>query len=695
MGQKHSTRRRAVAARHSGPWSVVFCAACCASIAVRAEPAPRAAASVETIVVTATRTERDLADQPDSISVVTAAQIDATPAQSLDDVLRTVQSVDVPIAASYQIHPTANSVSMRGLGGIRALVLLDGVPINDPFFGYVQWNRVPMQRIDRVEVVRGGGSPLWGNYAMGGVINIITRSAAAPGASVEGGYGSDGTYRAQGDASLALTDTVSLDGTIGGWGTDGFDQIAHRYGPIYRPTSFDAVNASATARFDTGTDLRGYLRFNYHDNDQTLTTPTQTNRQRVYDYTGSVSKTFGRSDLAMTAFHESSHFDTDNTNTPDGVAAGFGEYLQNRHQTPVDTSGASLIWSTRLDGVVRLASLGTDYQQIDGEDAAKIYDETGALLRTDIGRGKQRFVGVFAQLDLYPVERLEVLASVRYQYIDTYDGVDITPGGLGRVPDRSDDSVDPRVSLRYQLLPSVALRGAAYSSFRAPNLDNLYRAFSVPFGIFYPNPQLKPESLDGGEVGFDVEWRQLRAQVTAYHSEIDDLLTYRNLDPAELPPGFFFGSRNINAGKATAEGIEAALQWPVSDALTAALSYTYARSTIDDNEFDPASVGNQIAGIPRHQASGEVAYAASRGWRASMRVRWLDESWGDNDNTLRLDSHVVVDASLSYPLTTRVDAFVDVENLLDERYVADNSGFNPPLWGTPLSVFAGVRVRFD
>src|SRR5690349_11067829 len=109
------------------------------------------------MVVTATRTERSLADQPDSVTVVTRQQIQETPAQSLDDVLRTIPSIDLPLTASYQVHPTANSVSMRGLGGIRALVLLDGVPINDPFFGYIQWNRVPMENVERVEVVRGGG----------------------------------------------------------------------------------------------------------------------------------------------------------------------------------------------------------------------------------------------------------------------------------------------------------------------------------------------------------------------------------------------------------------------------------------------------------------------------------------------------------------------------------------------------------
>ena len=125
------------------------------------------------IVVTATRSVRSIEDVPVSVSVVNVDRIAATPAKSLDDILRRVPSVDLPIASSGEIHPTADTIAMRGLGGIRALVLLDGVPLNDPFFGTVQWGRAPLEAIDRVEIVRGGGATLWGNYAMGGVINVL------------------------------------------------------------------------------------------------------------------------------------------------------------------------------------------------------------------------------------------------------------------------------------------------------------------------------------------------------------------------------------------------------------------------------------------------------------------------------------------------------------------------------------------
>jgi outer membrane receptor protein involved in Fe transport len=76
-------------------------------------------------------------------------------------------------------------------------------------------------------------------------------------------------------------------------------------------------------------------------------------------------------------------------------------------------------------------------------------------------------------------------------------------------------------------------------------------------------------------------------------------------------------------------------------------------------------------------------------------LRWLDKSWGDNDNTLPIDAHFVVDASIAYALSKSCEAFLNIENLFDRRYVADNSGFNPPLFGTPFTAFAGLRVRLN
>lgn len=120
-----------------------------------------------TIIVTATRSEANLTQVPESVTVVGTAEIQQTPANSLDDVLRHVPGVNLPIQTGAQAHPTADNVSMRGLGGIHALVMVDGVPLNDPFFGYIQWGRIPLESIDRVEIVRGGREPPLGQLRHG------------------------------------------------------------------------------------------------------------------------------------------------------------------------------------------------------------------------------------------------------------------------------------------------------------------------------------------------------------------------------------------------------------------------------------------------------------------------------------------------------------------------------------------------
>jgi outer membrane receptor protein involved in Fe transport len=645
------------------------------------------------VVVSATRSERTLADQPMSVTVVPKEQIQETPAQSLDDVLRTTVGINVPLAASYQIHPTA--FSMRGLGSIRGLVMLDGVPINDPFFGSVQWNRVPMENIERVEVVRGGGSSLWGNYAMGGVVNIITRK---PGAKTEvgvsGGGGSYGTYRGDGFADVALSDAVTVRGNFSAWGTQGFNQVQPAYGPIWAPTTFNALNGQVAAYFDPDPSLTANFKANVFSNNQRLTTPLQTNHQQTYDITGSLTKKFDwGGDLTVTAFHEQSRFSTNNTATPFGTATGFGEFVQNVHTTPVWSTGASMQLSGRLNDVVRLATIGVDFQQISGMDSAAIYDGFGNQVRTVVGSGNQRFIGVFAQLDIFPVETLEILMSARFQNFFNFGGFDGNPGGLGDVPDSSTNSFDPRISVLWMATPNVGVRTAAYTSFRAPALTNLYRGFSVPFGTFLPNGRLVPEKLWGVEAGFDLTYGPFSGQFTAFYQEITNLITNRTLAPSQLPPGFFFGTQQVNAGRAVVQGIELQAGWQIMPGLKLDANYTTVSSKIVENQFDPLSISNQQAGIPTQQAAVSLSYSDPRGWRAAARFRWLGQSWGDNANTLPLNSFTVFDISAGYRFKG-VEAFVDIQNLFNQYYIADNSGFNPPLQGTPFTVFAGLKARF-
>jgi outer membrane receptor protein involved in Fe transport len=647
------------------------------------------------IVVTATRSARSITDVPASVSVVVSAQIEGTPGKTLDDVLRRVPSVDLPLASSYQVHPTALNVSMRGLGGIRALVLLDGVTLNDPFFGYIQWSQVPLETVDRVEVVRGGGATLWGNYAMGGVINVLTRPINRTELVAEAGAGTYGTYRADGHAAFAGRGFgIGLDAGINH--TDGYVQpILEDRGPVTVPTSFTAHSVALSGNVDITPTLSARARISYFDNDQNLFSRRSTNHQRTWRYTGSLTQQLGpKGSLSLTLFHDNSRFVTFNTGAPEGADPTQVEFVENVHRTPEKDLGASLVWRQGFSGILRELSAGLDYHGIRGTDTADIFDESGTQIRTDIGSGRQRFIGGFAQADLQLTPRLDALLSVRYQDFYNYNGIDLTPGGLGaNVPNRHDSDIDPRLSLRYDLGNGFALRAAAYRAFRAPTLDNLYRAFAIPGGIFYGNASLKPETLEGAEAGVDFNKGPIRFQATAFTNRIKDLLTNRSLAFDELPPGFFFGSRGINAGRARSRGAEAELDLRASSHLTGTLAYTYADSVVTDNPEDLASVGVQQAGIPRHRISASLDWTGPRGIRISPRLRYVSRTNGDADGLLRTDPHFIVDLAASTPLIRQVEGFVQIENLFDRHYVGTNDGYSAPLYGTPFTAFAGVRAH--
>src|SRR5690349_6361698 len=149
------------------------------------------------IVVTASRVEQRAEEVPAHVTVLTRSDVERSPARTLDDVLRQVPGFSLfRRAGSVVAHPTTQGVSLRGIGpsgGSRTLVLVDGVPLNDPFGGWVAWSRVPLASVDRVEVVRGGGANLWGSSALGGVIQVLTASPEERGLRAEAEIGNRGT----------------------------------------------------------------------------------------------------------------------------------------------------------------------------------------------------------------------------------------------------------------------------------------------------------------------------------------------------------------------------------------------------------------------------------------------------------------------------------------------------------------------
>jgi outer membrane receptor protein involved in Fe transport len=652
----------------------------------------------ENVTVSAvTRTERSVQDLPASISVVPAVRLFETPGLAIDDVLRTVPSVDLGRVSSYAQHPTSNNPSIRGLlSGVisRMLVTVDGVPVNDPFSGWVQWSRVPEDLVRRIEVLRGGGSTVWGTFATSGVVNIVTREPNDRELSGDVAYGGLNTFRLNAFGARKVSQGFTLAGNANWYTTDGFNQVPEdQRRPLDVPTSFDAVHLNLQANFRVDPTLSGFVRGQFFHDQQTLGTPAAGNHQNSGDASGGLTKTFEGGRLLTTrAYYHKGIFVTDNVGTPDGSETRFAEFVQNRHTTDATDYGVSVQHSQRLTASVPQLAFGVDYHEVNGRDDGDIFAETGQFVRTDVGSGKQRGIGAYGLVTIAPTPALEVLGSIRWDYWRNFDGFDGTTGH-GVVPAKTADAISPRLGTRYRLTSSVGVRAAAYGSFNAPTLDNLYRAFSTPGYVGLPNSQLDPERARGGEIGLDLIDARTRLQVTWFSRTVRDEITSRNVDPSEsiFPPGFDFASLNINAGKLRSRGIEAELTRAIRSEFRVDGGYTFADSVITDNPLDPSSVGQQSQGVPRHALNVGVAYEPPRGLGVAGRMRWTS-TYAALFSGNTLGRAAVVDVSGRYVVSSRVVLYVNVENLFNKFYIADDNGFLPTQRGMPFHVVAGVRT---
>ena len=675
--------------------------------------------SAETVTVTATRSATALTEVPESISVMTAKQIADTPAQGLNDLLRDLPGMTLNGIGPNVGHPTAYNESMRGLPTTetRMLVMVDGVPVNDPFFGYIQWNRVPLENIDHVEIVRGGGSPLWGNTAMGGVVNVITKTPQNDQLEVSAAGGSYASYDTNLYGAYRPVDWLSLSLNVALSGTQGYQTTPPSWtsfgslnlrSPLYTQTTNQARNVSLRGDFAPTDDIKGFVNITYGEDRQILSTPIGLDKQRIWTYSGGLTKSFGSgASLSATFFHDDNYFVTENPH----LLTFTTEYISNAHTTRASDNGASLVFTQHTDGLLRTLNIGGDFHQISGHDLANYLAPSGTLAApTIIGGGHQLFLAGFAQAQIVPFDALEILASLRYQYYQSSNGIDTFPPGFPVILDVNKYRFTPRVDARYRLDDGLALRGAYYQSFRAPTLDQLYRTFAdTTAGIFEGDPFLKPETLEGEEIGLDYNLPGLRSQFTLYTSKISNLITQRNLDPSEFPNilgvtcgfdpvafTFLACTRNINAASALARGFEAEVTWEIGNGFSSEWTYTYTDSHYTSNPVDPTAVGQRLEGVPMHNASASLTYDDTSGWQATAVLRYISKSFGDAhpEDGLIQDSHFVVDVSGSYPLSQNIRAFVQAQNLFDTRYIASNGG-GAPILGTPFQVMGGLRLKFE
>jgi outer membrane receptor protein involved in Fe transport len=690
------------------------------------EDAPRRELRLEPVVVTATRTGLSQGAPAASATVLDHEDVQTSADISADDILHTIPGFSLFRRSSSIVTPPdldteAQGVTLRGIGpagASRALVMVDGVPIIGAFDGQVFWGRVPKESIDHIEVVRGSGASLWGNYAMAGVINIITRKPAETGAAMKASYGTDGLT----DDYLAVSGhqdnlTIALEGNF--FNLDGFPVVAtEQRGPIDKDASSrdEVFNGRVGYRISdaASVSLHGQYfdqAYNYGTNLRTAGTSAG-----LIDLSGTLRTDDGSEWQAM-LFSNLQSFNIQFSQAND--AARTAEHETLKQTIPYTDLGASLVWSRLMLPQV-VATAGADLHWIDGQSRDQIFDpDLGELpLRSD---GKQFFSGLFLQGIYTPTPRWEISLSGRGDLWTNYDGSQngaVADPALGLVPvnqhfeSQTRAAFNPRLSLLYRATDWLHLRAAAYRAFRAPTLAELYRRSQVEDLMFIPNAHLSPERLNGVEGGFDlpiVENLDLRA--TAFWTEVEDPIVNVDVNPETTPEcsgGAAAGGtghaaqeeegsscrKRFNLGVAQTFGAEVEARYEIVPHLELSASYLFADATlVNAAPADTRLNGFSLAQIPPHTATVAVEYHNPALITARLEGRFVDEQFEDQEHNDKLGSYFILNATLARQLPIwNGEIFFAIENLADREYTVDHGGGIKQI-GSPFLAHGGVRFR--
>jgi outer membrane receptor protein involved in Fe transport len=643
----------------------------------------------EEVAVTATRIPTRVSESAASVVVLSAEDLDSTAAPALDVALRAVPGFTLfRRSDSRTANPTTQGASLRGVGGSggsRAAVLDDGVPLNDPFGGWVYWGRVARSSVERVEVVRGGSSDLYGGPALAGAINLIRRNPAGSSLDLEASYGSSQTPEASLFASgragrwLARVSAESLR-------TDGYVSVAPgERGAVDRAVSsrHEALDF-AVERGAPGEDqyfLRGSTFVESRENG----TPLQTNDTRIGQLTAGAdwSGDAGIFSLRGYALDERYH------QVFSAIGAGrASETLTRRQTVPSWAGGVAGQWS-RTFGAHRLVA-GLEGREVSGASEETIF--SGATSSIADAGGKQGTGAFFVEDVFSATPRLVLTAGLRADAWRNFDAFRRTGPDRSRLSttplaDRSETAWSPRVSLLFRRGSAVSLTASAYRSFRAPTLNELYRDFRVGNALTLANDALGAERLQGGEAGVLLSRGDLFVRANLFWMEVEDAIANVTLS---VTPSLITRQRE-NLGRLRSRGVELDVETRLSDAVSLSAGYLYADSTVRSFPENPALVGNRVAQVPRHQGTLDARWRLGARARVALRARFAGDQFEDDQNTLSLSGFATLDAVVAVTLARGVEVFAAGENLFDRRYPIGRTPVTT--LGPPRSGRAGVRLR--
>ena len=654
------------------------------------------ASAKEQVVVSAARSQLRLSETPGSTVRLSENDVASTPALSVDDMLRQVPGFTLfRRSGSRTANPTSQGVSLRGLGASgpsRALVLEDGIPLGDPFGGWIYWGRIPKAELASVEVFRGGTSDLYGSNALGGVMQFISRQPEGPAMNLETSYGNErtpdlsfwtGTRKGPWDFQAA-TDLFH---------TDGYIVVPSSIsGSIDIPANSEHADVDATIGRKIGTSGRIFGRGSYFNEFRQNGTPIQDNDTHLATGAIGLDEKWNNDALSLRAYGDAQSY---NQSFSSVAADRNSESLTNLQHVPAQQFGASAQWS-HVFGKLQTLIVGADGSEVIGTSNERLFS-SGTNTADTVAGGRQRSFGWFGEDVLRFRDKWTIIVGGRLDYWGNFDASALrvpistaTPVTDNIFADRSNTAFDPRLSVLRSLGEHFSVTASMYRSFRAPTLNELYRGFRLGSVQTNSNANLIAECLTGGEAGLNANAlnHKLDLRGTFFWSDIVDPI--ENVTLTTTPT--LITRQRQNLGRTRSRGLELDGDLHVTSTIDFSAGYAFTDATVVSFPAGSSLQGLHIPQVSRNQLTFEARYWNPKRFMLSMQGRFVGMQFDDDQNQFPLNPFFSMDVIGARSLGHNLEAFAAAENLTDQRYqVAKTPTLNI---GPPILYRIGLRWSY-
>lgn len=651
--------------------------------------------SIPQVVVTANRNSRNVEDIPASVSIIDARTIQGLPVQNVDEILRSVANIYVN--RSWGIFSQNASVTMRGLdASSRVLVLLDGVPLNKSAGGSINWNLVAISSIDRIEIIKGPASAIYGNNSMAGVINIITKRPAKP---IQGELGLlGGSYQTWG-GHLNLSGTSVVNNKGFSWGLSSFYRQGDGY--FLSPESGRDSNDAKAFLKEYNVDVKLAYRFSKNHKvelDGRIYDDLRGQGKQVYEELGdhmSVNTTylranykgiFGKTIVNLLAFYQ---YEKEYKQS-ESMSTNSGKYkLSDRDSDKADYG----LW---MNATSYLSDRNILTYGIDLKRGAVSVDNIYKTSTDEIFyKGTLDFYAVFIQDEWKLVnEKLLLAGGIRMDFSNYYNGqltVNNPTANTGfdaafeeQFPSSHWQAFSPKLALKYHMNNRHSVYVSYSKGFMPPKLDDLSKSGKIRKGFKLANPELGPEYLTNYEFGSHLVFlNKLDLAASIYYSlghEFQYFVgTGDSIDTGggdALQP--IYQRQNITSVEVL--GMEVSTKYQLFNKLGLTLNYTFNHSVIKD--FDRPKTeekdikGNYLIEVPKHMVYAGINWE-NKFFRANITYNYIGSQWYDDENTTLIKAYQIVDLRISKDFLTHINAALTIQNLFDDAYI-DRKGYLSP-----------------